>query len=395
MTARNTHRRYGSIARGFHWLMALLIPVAIGLGLYAVSLPAASDADVARLFATFSIHKTLGVVLLLLAVLRLIWALTQPRPAPLHPRRRAGTLLAETVHWALYGGMILMPLTGLLRHASAPGEFARILWPFGQRLPGLPVDQAVSAAFSAIHRTGWILLAALILLHLAGALKHRLIDRDATLARMAGGADLPEPPAGPRLPRAIAPLLALALWSAAITLAVTRAPDALPVTPDAPAAISAAQWQVQDGSLRLSVLQGSSPVSGPFAAWTADISYDEASRTGHVEVGIPLDSLSLGAITQTALGPDFLKAESHPRAVFAADILPEGADHVARGSLTLAGAEVPVTLPFALSITGDTATMTGQTTLDRRDFGIGAGYVDESTVGFGVTVDVALTARRQ
>ena len=395
MGVRNTSRAYGSIARLLHWLMALLILATMGLGLYATGLPAASDGDIARLFGKFTIHKTLGVTLLALALMRLLWTLTQPRPAPLHPARRAETLLAATVHWAMYGGMILMPLSGFLRHASAPGDFARILWPLGQRLPGLPVDQAVSAAFSAMHRTGWLLLAGLIVLHLAGVVKHRLIDRDATLSRMTGRGDLPAPPAGPRLPGFVAPLLALAIWSAAITLAVTRAPEAPAPIPPAPAAVSAAEWQVQEGSLRLSVLQGSSPVSGPFAAWTAAIAYDEMSRTGQVEVSIPLDSLSLGAITRTALGPDFLMAEVHPRAIFEAVILPEGADHVARGTLTLAGAEVPVTLPFALTITGDTATMTGQTRLDRRDFGIGTGYADEGTVGFGVTVDVALTAKRK
>lgn len=55
---------------------------------------------------------------------------------------------------------------------------------------------------------------------------------------------------------------------------------------------------------------------------------------------------------------------------------------------------IPVELPFTLDIQGDTARMTGNTTLDRRDFGMGATYPDESTVGFAVTVTVDLTARR-
>jgi polyisoprenoid-binding protein YceI len=52
-------------------------------------------------------------------------------------------------------------------------------------------------------------------------------------------------------------------------------------------------------------------------------------------------------------------------------------------------------LPFTLDLSGNTARMTGTTTLDRRDFGIGAAYPDQVSVGFAVTVDVALTAQRR
>lgn len=58
------------------------------------------------------------------------------------------------------------------------------------------------------------------------------------------------------------------------------------------------------------------------------------------------------------------------------------------------GVEQPVTLPFTLQITKNSAAMTGRLTLDRRDFGIGAGYSDEATVGFGVEIMVTLTATR-
>lgn len=413
MTARNTRSGYGWVARFFHWTIAALILAAIGLGLYAESLPAASDSDIARLFEVFSIHKTIGITVLVLAVLRILWALSQPRPAPLHPQRQVETLLAETAHWALYGGMIVMPLSGWLRHSTAPGEFARILWPFGQRLPGLPVDQAVSAAFSAIHKTSWIVLAVLIALHVIGALKHAIIDRDATLTRMAGKAtDLPTPPAGPHPPAFVAPLLALAIWAGAIFLAVGATPEAQvtaapaaatepateTVTVTAPSAVTTASsdiWQVQQGTLTISVNQGGSPVSGDFAEWDAQITYDPDSRSGQVNVSIPLASLTLGSITSSALGPDFMKAADHPISTIKADIAAEGETLIATGTMTLAGAEAPITLPFDLTIEGDTATMTGQTILDRRDFGIGAGYADESTVGFNVTVDVALTAKRQ
>ena len=67
---------------------------------------------------------------------------------------------------------------------------------------------------------------------------------------------------------------------------------------------------------------------------------------------------------------------------------------MATGSLQLRGAEQLVSLPFTLHITGDSAEMTGRLTLDRRDFGIGAGYSDEATVGFAVEILVTLAATR-
>jgi polyisoprenoid-binding protein YceI len=74
--------------------------------------------------------------------------------------------------------------------------------------------------------------------------------------------------------------------------------------------------------------------------------------------------------------------------------LPADQGYVATGTLTLRGMEQPVSLPFSLDLQGDTAVMTGTTTLDRRDFGIGKSYGDEASVGFPVTVTVDLVARR-
>jgi len=80
--------------------------------------------------------------------------------------------------------------------------------------------------------------------------------------------------------------------------------------------------------------------------------------------------------------------------VFEADILRADAGFVAEGTLSIKGNSVPVTLPFDLAIAGDTATMTGALTLDRRDFGIGASVTEEGTLAFGVTVSVTLTAKQ-
>lgn len=398
MKAANDTRSYGWVARLFHWSVAVLILAAIGLGLYAASLPLGGEAELQAIFAAFSFHKTVGIAVLVLAVLRILWTLTQEKPRPLHPDRRVETFVAEMVHWALWIGMVIMPLTGWLLHSSAPGKFARILWPFGQRLPFVPQDAALSERFAHFHEFGWWVLAGLIVLHVAGALKHALIDRDATLSRMAGRADrVPEPPVAPApaLFHVAAAVGALLIWGATVIYTQLPASEGggAPV-----AAEPASGWTVQQGSLGIEAIQGDSPIQGQFATWQAAISYDPETRAGNVAVDIDIASLTLGAVGDAAKGADFLNAKAFPKARFEAEILPpadEGALPLARGSLTIAGKTVPAELPFDLMIEGETARAKGEMTVDRRDFGIGANYADESTVGFPVVIRFDLAAVRQ
>ena len=91
---------------------------------------------------------------------------------------------------------------------------------------------------------------------------------------------------------------------------------------------------------------------------------------------------------------DFFDTATHPQAVFEGPIQRAADGHEVAGTLTLRGVKVPVTLPFTLTVTGDTATASGGLGLDRRDFGMGASYTDESSVGFAVQVAFELTATR-
>lgn len=393
----NTPQSYGLPARALHWLTALLILTAIGLGLYGEDLPR-DAAHTDTLKTLYSLHKTIGVAAFFTALARILWALLQPKPVPLHPERRAETFAAEAVHWALYGAMLVMPLSGWISHAAATG-FAPILWPFGQGLPFVPVSETLSHTTEIVHKLSANLLYAAIALHVIGALKHVLFDRDATLARMTRGARAGAAAArhGGAAPAALAGLIWLAVIGAGVGLSGRLAPEA-PAQAPAPAAsapTSAHAWTVTEGALTFTVAQMGAPVSGTLPAWTAAIDYDPETGTGTVTVEIDVTQLSLGSVTDQARGPEFFDTATHPSARFDATIRRlDGPAHDATGTLTLRGTAVPVTLPFTLEISGEAAQMTGQLILDRRAFGIGAAYGDESTVGFAVTVDVALTAQR-
>jgi cytochrome b561/polyisoprenoid-binding protein YceI len=396
MPIRNTQTSFGTVTRSFHWLTALVILTAMPLGLIANNLSSGPE-SIALKAQLFSLHKTIGVVAFFLGVARILWASSQPRPVPLHPERRLETLLAEAVHWLLYLSLVIVPLSGWVHHAAVDG-FAPILWPFGQGLPFVPKSETVANLAGMAHWLFTKLLAAAILLHVMGAVKHHLIDRDATLRRMALGVSAPAV-AAPHRTRLAPLVLALGIYGVGAAVAVTLT---TPQAPPAPTALQApmpnpGNWQVETGSLGFRVIQMGAPVEGSFAGWTAEITFDDTvtdGPAGRVEVVVDLASVNLGSVTEQVKGAEFFDVATHPTARFTADLIAGPSGPVATGSLQLRGAEQLVSLPFTLHITGDKAEMTGRLTLDRRDFRIGAGYSDEATVGFAVEILVTLTATR-
>lgn len=219
MPLQNTSHSFGSLTRAFHWLTALLILTAIPLGIIANDMAYDSSAALAQKAYVFSLHKTVGIAAFATAALRILWALTQTHPAPLHPDRRAETALAAAIHWLLYISMLAVPLSGWVHHAATDG-FAPILWPtglqIGQNLPLVPKSETVAQIAGTLHWVFTKLLIAAIVLHIAGALKHHVLDRDATLRRMVWGTNAP---ATPR----VRPPIPCPCWPPLSSMALARA----------------------------------------------------------------------------------------------------------------------------------------------------------------------------
>ncbi|MEP5632280.1 MAG: cytochrome b/b6 domain-containing protein [Tateyamaria sp.] len=397
MAIANSIDRFGSVSKTFHWLTALLILSLFPLGLIANAMAFDTSEQLAQKAWLFSLHKTLGVSVFFVALARITWAISQPKPGLLNADRRLESLAAETVHWLLYGSLVAVPLSGWIHHAATSG-FAPIWWPLGQNLPMVPKSEGIAALFGGAH---WVLtkvLALSLLLHIAGALKHHVIDKDATLRRMwFGTSDVSASRHTQAHGKPI--ILALILWATALSVGAVL--GAYTPHSDGPRAAALEQvqsdWTVQSGTLSLTVTQFGTEVTGTFEDWTAAISFDETIRNetaGTVDVTIAIGSLKLGSVTDQAMGPDFFDTTLFPTATFTADINPVVDGYEAVGTLTLKGQSIPVTLPFSLSTSGDTANMTGDTTLDRRSFGIGDNMADESSLKFHVTVKVELEATR-
>ena len=406
MPLTNTTRSYGSLAKTFHWLTALLILTIIPVGLVANDMahdirdPAITSTaqDFSRTFLLFSIHKTLGVVIFFVALARILWAVSQPKPGLLNADKPFEAFAAETVHWLLYGSLLLVPLAGWIDHAATSG-FAPIRWPFGQDLPFVPKDAGVATTFAGLHKVLERVLVIALFLHIAGALKHHFVDRDATLRRMLPGAAVQAIP--PALHRNfLPPVAAIAVWGAAVTLGSTIGAIA-PLSP-APAeplglAQATSQWQVDDGTLALSITQLGNKVDGSFANWTAAITFDETAGpgpVGKVDVTIAIASLSLGSVTAQAMGPDYFDADFFPEASFSGEIIRTETGYHATGPLVIRDTSLPVTLPFELTLDGNSAVMSASLSLNRLDFGVAANMPDESSLGFGVDLTINLKATR-
>ena len=402
MGLSNTPSAYGSLAKLLHWLTLLLMMAVIPLGVIAHGLEIGPD-TLTRKARLFSLHKTLGLALFFTALIRILWALVQPKPAALHPDRKLEDFLARMVHWLLYSALVIVPLSGWVHHAATEG-YAPIWWPFGQSLPFVPIDANVAAISAGLHVIFQRVLMAAILLHVMGALKHHLFDRDDTLRRMLPGRrDIRAPSAGvTKGNNGLFPFLgALVIWALALGIGAQLGV----LSRDSQAAQIATLeevetgWDVQEGTLSLAVSQFGSRVEGSFGDWTAGILFNEEpdaeGRFGSVDVQIAIGSLTLGSVTSQALGADFFNADGFPTARYTADIFanPDGG-YLAEGMLTLKGNTIDVPLAFTLAMEGDIARMSGTAQLDRRDFGIGTGYDDESTVGFTVDVGVDLTAKQ-
>ncbi|MFA7503623.1 MAG: cytochrome b [Burkholderiaceae bacterium] len=168
--------RYDVVAIALHWLVAALVLIGFAMGLLMVDLSLSP-----RQLQVVSWHKSIGVTVFFLAWIRIAWRLCRPAPAllPMPPWQRRAARLG---HFGLYVLLVAIPLSGWL-YSSASG--VPTVWLGLVPLPDLVApDGALEETLVQAHLwLNWS-LAALVMIHVAAALKHHLVDRDATLLRM-------------------------------------------------------------------------------------------------------------------------------------------------------------------------------------------------------------------
>ncbi len=417
-----TRSSYSTVAILLHWLIAGAIVFQILLAWRM------EDLDTPLGFALMQMHKSVGITILGLSLVRLAWRLANPPPADTLTGWES--LLSRSVHVSFYVIMIGLPLTGWLMVSASRYNIPTLLyghlpWP---HLPVSGLPPASKKVWEEVGEKGHEILAwftyGLLALHVAGALKHQVFDRDmAVVSRMVPGVRagrvfdprliavglallavaalawtfMPTLPRSAPLPPAVAPAMST-------PGPVTGTTDPAQATkPEAPVAASGpAVWIVAPAStLGFETAWSGTPVTGRFNRWTSDILFDPVALTGSkVRVVIDLASVVTGdAQRDDALpGPDWFDASSHPSAVFTANRFekrgPE--NYIAHGKLSLRGVTRPVDLAFKLKIDGDKARLDGVTQIERTAFGVGQGeWQATDQIPAGVKVSVQLTATRK
>jgi len=196
MPTEDTRLRYGTVAMALHWLIALLIIGNVCAGIYFGELAPKGTVP----WWVVPMHKSTGLTILVLSVLRLLWRLTHKWPVLPQNMGMGLRILARGTHVLFYFFIIAIPLAGWA-HVSASARNVPTYWFWLFEWPRIPyfANLPMDAKHAASHTTGEIhavlayLAVLLVLLHIAGALYHQYIRNDQVLKRMWFGTRVTEP----------------------------------------------------------------------------------------------------------------------------------------------------------------------------------------------------------
>lgn len=174
---KNTESTYGALAKLFHWGIAFFVGGLLVVGFTMEDAPSEWRGTI------YGVHKSIGLLVLILMVVRLWWRAQNVQPAlpsslPLWQKRGA-----HLVHYLLYISLFLMPISGWCMSVAA-GRVPSFFWLFPVDLPFVPRDKELAGVFAGIHEVSAYILLVLLLFHIGAAIKHHFFDKADILKRM-------------------------------------------------------------------------------------------------------------------------------------------------------------------------------------------------------------------
>lgn len=167
-----------------HWIVALMMLMLLATGIYMEQTSA---------YALYPWHKSFGVVIVLFVVLRVLWRWQSGWPPPVRDRVFWEQRLSGIIHYLLIVGTVVMPMSGFMMSALGGHGVALFGLELVARNPDpvnpqevIPFNAPLAGVAHTVHGWAGYILVAGVLLHIAGALKHHILDQDGTLRRMLG-----------------------------------------------------------------------------------------------------------------------------------------------------------------------------------------------------------------
>jgi cytochrome b561 len=387
---------YTPTAKLLHWLVAGMVVVQFVLAKLA---DLAGDADSAvRELALLANHKSVGITILALVIVRLVWRRMNPPPALPATMPKWQLTASHVSHWSLYILLIAMPVTGWLMSSASAYS---VSWFNLFQLPDFVApDPALKDVFKDAHELVGKLLVLVAIIHIIAAIKHALIDKDGVLQRMISAISTVA---------FVAVIVVGTAWlggagksggdSAAANQSVVQtgadtAAKKVATASDLPA------WQIDYTASYISFVgdQAGAEFEGVWASWSAEIKFS-AEQFGAGTFDVAVDATS--AETQdderdlTLADPEWFDTSNFPEAYFRASnfSLSEDGGYVADGQLIIKSVASPVQLIFTVESDGDSRVLAGTARLDRLELGVGTGeWEDTDWVGKDVAVNVYVEA---
>ena len=386
---------YTGVARSLHWLIAGLIVAQYIIAELAER--AEHSESVVQQLGLLANHKSIGMTIFALVILRLVWRVFNkppelPNSMPMW-QRRASSL----AHVALYGFLLVMPLSGWLMSSATSYS---VSWFNLFVFPDLIAANEVNAQrLEQIHHWCGEALFVLAMVHIIAALKHHFIDRDDVLNRMATR--------GGWVVLVLTILLVVSLFgrvSISQKSPTTKTSSVSNVSQTVPQGPSDGKinnsnlpiWNIdyQNSYIEFSGEQAGAPFAGRWQRWQAQIQFDAQQLAGGRFV-VEIEPASVFSDDDERdnyiRDPDFFDVRNHRLASFTADKFSqsESANFIAHGQLTMKNISHPLALRFTIKKQQGSTVLEGQSVIDRLQWNIGMGdWTDTSWIGQEVLVKV-------
>lgn len=386
---------YSLVARTLHWLVAGLI-----IAQYIIAELAENSEhrnSVVQQLGLLANHKSIGMTILGLALIRVLWRLFNA-PPPLPQAMPTWQMhVSNTAHIALYGFLFALPLTGWLMSSA---KSYSVSWFNLFVFPDLiAASESNAERLETMHKWLGEALLVLAVIHFLAALKHHFIDKDSVLSRMASRAGYLVLVATIVLTLTMFGRVSVSQKSAASLVSETVTQRSDITDKDSKSDLPVWDINYQDSYIEFSGEQAGAPFNGRWQQWRADLQFDVRQlESARFSVIIEPASVASGDTDRDNYirDADFFDVENYPQASFIAQQFyrNESGGFVATGQLTMKNISHPVDLEFTVSLQQGLTVLEGHTVLDRFAWNIGMGdWTDTSWVGKDIRVKVRVATK--